>query len=243
MTSELVIAYNAGLHGPGAWNGDQLFQRSITYSDTINVLTGDVARTAASGTVAIATTGVATFSDDQTGIIAAGDYITVGGVKYTIVSGATTSWTVTPPPSTAIPGGTAYIPYNAGSYVDLLPFTMPGIHPIPEAFRMRFGGTGTLNATYQFRRVNALTGVETNITTAVATTAAAVWTGVAAVATEQLAYGSSLLMNNGAASQYPIDERIRLVLTARTTTTTGRTLLLELGHRKDEGGNCYSHRP
>ncbi len=240
MISRLQTARtNARFGSNSAWGGDQLFERSIFYMDTIEVATADAARTVAAGTLGIATTGLATFTDDQSSIISVGDYITVGGVKYTIVTGGngTTTWQVTPAPTTAIPGGTSYIPYNRASYVDLISFGMPGIRPIPENFRMRFGGTGTLSGTYQWRRVNALTGVETNVTTAVATTAAAVWQGVAAVATEQLAYRSS------SGNQFPVDEFLRLVLTAKTTTDTGRLILVELGHRKDEGGNCYSAAP
>lgn len=222
------------------WDGGQLFEEVKAFVDEVNVLTADVARTVASGTLAIGITGTAIFSATQAGILTVGDYIVVNGAKYTIVSGSATNWVVTPPPAVAISAGTAYTVVNAGSYVEFPSVGMTGCHPIPELFRIRFSGTGTLSATYQFVRANKRTGVETPITTAVATTAAAVWQGVAADALPQLAFSSSVIEpGQSVAGQMPVDEAIRLVCTAKTTTTTGRVLNVEMGLRRKTGATNY----
>lgn len=290
------------------WYGEQLFEELKIFADQINLNADgtNVARTAATGGVMISTAGVATFQNSQAAVLAAGDYFNVsrGGVnyKFTVVSGATTTWTVTPAPAVAFgvgnvtivddgatststfataPGlavgdkfitatggveytvtavltsttftttpdtaaaeqawGHSYVPVNSLSYWDFPSVGMPGVRPVPELFRMRFGGTGTATAaTFQFVRVNALTGVETAITTAVATTSAAVWQGVDITPFgEEPAFGSSL----GSTSQWPVDEFVRLVCTAKTTLTTGRTLLVEMGMRRATGPNAFSASP
>ncbi len=291
-----------------AWYGEQLFEESKVFADQINLNADgtNVARTAASGGVAISTAGVATFQLTQAAVLAAGDYFYVyrGAVpvKFTVVSGSATSWVVTPAPSTAYgvgnvtivddgatststfataPGfavgdkfftttggieytitavlsattftttpdtaaaaqayGVSYVPVNALSYWDFPTVGMPGVRPIPEGFRIRFGGTGTATAaTFQFVRVNAVTGAETAITTAVATTSAAVWQGVDITPFgEELQFGNS----GGTSIQAPVDEFVRLVCTAKTTLTTGRTLLVEMAMRRATGPNCFSATP
>lgn len=309
--NRLSAAHNSN----AAWIGEQLFESSMIYADTVSWLSTDVARTAASGGVAISTAGVATFQLTQASVLSATpisgvyDYFNIarGGVnyKFTIVSGATTSWVVSPAPTVAFgagnvtivddgatststfataPGlavgdkfftttggieytvtavlsattftttpdtaaaaqawGNSYVPVNVGSYADLISYGMPGIRPIPEGFRMRWGGTGTATAaTFQFVRVNALTGVETAITTAVATTSAAIWQGVDVTPFgEELAYSSSNVVQ-GTTQEFPVDEFIRLVITAKTTLTVGRTALLELAHRRATGPDCFSAAP
>lgn len=275
------------------------FQPLEYYRDTVNVLTADVARTAASGGLAMTTAGAATFQLTQAGVIAAGDYITIlrGGVyvKYQVVSGGTTAWQLSPAPTVAYgvgnvtivddgatststfvtaPGfavgdrfftttggieytvtavltattftttpdtaaaaqayGISYQPYNVGSYVDLPPESIVGCRPVPESWRIRFGGTGTLSGTLKFARVDPQTGQETDITTAVATTAAAIWQGVAAVATAQNPMGVFTVTDNPISSGTQ-NEFVRMIWTAKTTFTTGRTLLLELGFRRKKG--------
>lgn len=309
--NKVSAAHNSNV----AWNGDQMFERQICYRDTVSWLSTDVARTAATGGVMISTAGVATFQNSQAAVLSATpisgvyDYFNIarGGVnyKFTIVSGATTSWVVTPAPTTAFgvgnvtivddgatststfataPGlavgdkfitatggveytvtavlsattftttpdtaaaaqawGHSYVPVNVGSYVDFPTVGMPGIRPTPEQFRMRWGGTGTATAaTFQFVRVNALTGVETAITTAVATTSAAIWQGVDITPFgEEPAFGSSNVVQ-GTTQEFPVDEFVRLVITAKTTLTVGRTALVEMGLVKDEGPNCFSASP
>ncbi len=243
MTSAHAAAVNSAGSSLRPVIDDGAQYQVLNYAtDTITVLTADAAAVAASGNVAIATTGVATFAADQTGIIVAGDYITVAGVKYTIVSGATTSWVVSPAPAVAV-GSSAYVAYQVNSFVDLLVPKMNGMTPVPEEFRMRFDGTGTLSATYQFSRVNPATGVATAITTAVATTAAVVWQGVAAVVTPQLPLGIITVTNNTlpAINNGVQNEHLRLTLTARTTTTTGRFLLLEMAFRRKIGPMVYNY--
>lgn len=300
-TSVLSLAKAAALISPATWDGGNLFQEKKTFYDEVNILTADVARTAASGGVAIATTGVATFQLTQAAVLAAGDYIYIlrGGayVKFEVISGSGVTWQLSPAPTTAYgvgnvtivddgatststfataPGfavgdkfftttggieytvtavltsttftttpdtaaaaqgyGISYVPVNVGSYVDFPSVGMVGCYPIPEEFRIRFSGTGTLSVTLQFVRVNVLTGVETAITTAVATTAAALWQGVAASGGEQLQFLSS------SGNQMPVDEFVRLVITAKTTTTTGRSLNVEMGMRRRTGATNYNAR-
>jgi hypothetical protein len=297
-------------HGSNvAWRGEQIFEELKIFADEIALNAGgtNVARTAASGGLALTTGGVATFQLTQAAVLAAGDYITItrGGVavKYQVISGSGTGpWQLSPAPTTAYgvgnvtivddgatststfataPGfavgdkfftttggieytvtavltsttftttpdtaaaaqayGISYVPVNQLSYWDFPIVLMPGVRPIPEGFRMRFGGTGTATAaTFQFVRVNAVTGVETPITTAVATTSAAVWVGV-----DVTPFGEEpqFTSSSGATPQYPIDEIIRLVCTAKTTLTTGRTLLVEMQLRRATGPNCYSATP
>ncbi len=306
-TNQASAAKNSNV----VWAGENLFEEVKIFADQINLNAEatNVARTVASGGVAISTAGVATFQQSQAAILAAGDYFNVsrGGVnyKFTVVSGATTSWVVTPPPTTAFGVGNvtivddgatststfatapgfavgdkfitttggveytvtavlsatsftttpdtaaaaqawahSYVPVNQYSSWDFPSVAMPGVRPIPELFRIRFGGTGTATAaTFQFVRVNALTGVETAITTAVATTSAAVWQGVDITPFgEEPAFGSSSVIN-GVTQQLPVDEFVRLVCTAKTTLTTGRTLLVEMGMRRATGPNCYTATP
>lgn len=293
------------------WYGEQLFEEAKIFADQINLNESgtNVARTAATGGVMIATTGVATFQNSQAAVLAAGDYFNIsrGGTnyKFTVVSGATTSWVVSPAPAVAFgvgnvtivddgatststfataPGlavgdkfitatggveytvtavlsattftttpdtaaaaqawGNSYVPVNALSYWDFPSVNMVGVRPIPEQIRMRFGGTGTATAaTFQFVRVNALTGFETPITTAVATTSAAVWQGVDITPFgEEPAFSSSNVVN-GVTQEMPVDEFIRLVCTAKTTLTTGRTLLVEIGLRRATGPDAFSATP
>jgi hypothetical protein len=297
-TSNLSVAKAAARASSNSvWDGGNLFQEKKTFADEVNILTADVARTAASGGVAIATTGVATFQLTQAAVLAAGDYIYRGGVpvKFEVISGAGVTWQLSPAPTTAYgvgnvtivddgatststfataPGfavgdkfftttggieytvtavltpttftttpdtaaaaqgyGISYVPVNVGSYVDFPSVAMVGVCPIPEEFRIRFSGTGTLSVTLQFVRVNALTGAETAVTTAVATTAAALWQGVAASGGQQSPFSSS------SGDEMPVDEFLRLVITAKTTTTTGRTLNVEMGLRRRTGATNYA---
>lgn len=291
------------------WYGEQLFEETKSFADTVPILTANVARTAASGGVAISTAGLATFQLTQAAVLAAGDYFNIarGGVnyKFTVVSGATTSWVVTPAPTTAFgvgnvtivddgatststfataPGlavgdkfftttggieytvtavltpttftttpdtaaaaqawGNSYVPVNLLSYWDFPTVGMVGVRPIPEGFRMRIGAGGGPSGTFKFVRVNATTGVETNVTTAVATTGVAVWQGVPAVATEQLPFSSSqYLPGTTTPAEMPVDEFLRLVATAKTTFTTGMSLLCELAMRRATGPDAFSCAP
>lgn len=303
-TNQLSSAKNSNV----VWYGEQLFEENKTFADACPILTANVARTVASGGVAISTAGLATFQLTQAAVLAAGDYFNVnrGGVvyKFTVVSGATTSWVVTPAPAVAFgvgnvaivddgatststfvtaPGfavgdkfitttgaveytilavltattfttspdtaaaaqayAVSYIPVNALSYWDFPSVGMVGVRPIPEGFRMRFVGAPA--GTFKFVRVNAATGLETNLTTAVATTAAVVWQGVAAVATEQLPFSSSQYFPVGSTtpSEMPVDEFVRLVATAKTTFTTGMSLLVEMPMRRATGPNAFSCAP
>lgn len=242
MNVQLALDKASARHNSNVvWDGGDMFEDQIMYRATINILGTETAALAASGTVGIATTGIATFSADQTTtlILSAGDYFTVGTTKYTVVSVTdATHMVVTPAPSTAVAGGSAYVPYQATSFADFPTFGMVAVRPIPEEFRMRFGGTGTLSASFKFQRVDALTGIATDITTAVASTAAAVWQGVAAVATVQAAYTSSVIVNS-VRQEFPVDEFIRIICTAKTTVTAGRTMLAELGHRIKQGATNF----
>ncbi len=176
--------------------------------------------------------------------LAVGDkfFTTTGGIEYTVTAVLTaTTFTTTPDTAAAAQAwGNSYVPVNQLSYWDFPSVGMVGVRPIPEGFRMRWGGTGTATAaTFQFVRVNALTGVETAITTAVATTSAAIWQGVAITPFgEQLPFSSSL-----APLEMPVDEFVRLVCTAKTTLTSGRTLLVEMAMRRATGPNAFSASP
>jgi hypothetical protein len=313
--SVLKTAQDASRHTSNqVWYGEQLFEEAKVFADQINLNADgtNVARTAASGGVAISTAGVATFQLTQAAVLAAGDYFNIarGGTnyKFTVVSGATTSWVVTPAPAVAFgvgnvtivddggtststfataPGlvvgdkfftttggieytvtavlsattftttpdtaaaaqawGNSYVPVNLLSYWDFPSVGMVGVRPIPEGFRMRFGGTGTATAaTFQFVRVDAVTGVETAITTAVATTSAAVWQGVDVTPFgEEPAFNSSQYFPVGGTTraEQPVDEFVRLVCTAKTTLTTGRTLLVEMAMRRATGPDAFSATP
>lgn len=200
-------------------NGSNFSERRFALRDNINVLTADIAAKAVVSTVTSVTlAGVLTTAADSSACIAVGDKLVISGQVFTVVSGATTTWQLTPPPIAAI-GATSYLAWSTGSYVDI-PLAMKGLRPIPEDFRVRFGGSGTLSGTFKFQRVDLVTGATADITTAVASTAAAVWQGVAGVATEQLSFGDN--------------EVLRFLWTAKTTFTTGRTLLLEAGFSKQE---------
>lgn len=196
------------------------------YRDTVNVLSTDIIERAAVGTVGITTAGVATFTNDQTTtfILAVGDYLVIAGVKYTVTAvNSATQLVVSPAPAVAIAGGTAYTPYQARSFTDIPCLPMAGLRLLPEFFRCRFGGTGALSATFKFQRVNTITGVATDLTTAVATTAAALWQGVPATtaAAEQI---------------LSADENLRLLwTTGGTTFNTGRTILVELAFARPSG--------
>lgn len=204
-------------------NGSNVYERVQTFRDTISVLTADIASKAVVSTVtSVTTAGLLTTAADASAAIAVGDKVVISSQVFDVVTGGngTTTWQLSPAPTTAI-GATTYTLWSAGAYVDIPAINMPGLRPIPEQWRARFGGTGTLSGTFQLMRVNLTTGLETAITTAVATTAAAVWQGVAAVATEQTALAT--------------DEVIRFKWTAKTTFTTGRTILLELGFSSQKG--------
>lgn len=208
-----------------AVNGSNVCEDKHVARDTINVLTADIAAKAVVGTVtSVSAAGLLTTSADASAAIAVGDSVVINSVVYLVVTGGngTTTWQLSPAPAAAI-GATTYTVWNVGSYVDIPTFAMNGLRPVPEEWRARFGGSGTLSGTFQLMRVNLTTGLETAVTTAVATTAAAVWQGVAAVATEQ--------------TPLAIDEVIRFKWTAKTTFTTGRTILLELAFAKQAGPN------
>lgn len=119
------------------------------------------------GTVGITTAGVATFTNTVTPATV-GDTFVASGQLFTVVSITTpnTVMVVSPAPTAVIAGAT-FVFNNAGSYVDLPPIGMKGLRAVPEQFRMRYSGTGTLTSTVKWQRVNATTGVATDITTAV----------------------------------------------------------------------------
>lgn len=224
-TSNRKIAQDAARAGSitTVVNGSNFSEKVEILRDTINVLTADIAAKAVVSTVtSVSTAGLLTTAADASAAIAVGDKVVISGQVFDVVTGGngTTTWQLSPAPSTAI-GATTYTLWSAGAYVDIPAVAMRGMRPIPELIRARFGGTGTLSGTFQIMRVDLTTGAETAITTAVASTAAAVWQGVAAVATEQTALG--------------IAEVIRFKWTAKTTFTTGRTILLELGFSRQEG--------
>jgi hypothetical protein len=130
-------------HGSNvAWIGEQLFEESKVFADQINLLAANVARTAASGGVAIATTGVATFQLTQASVLAAGDYFYIarGGTnyKFTVVSGATTSWVVTPPPTTAFGVGNVTIVDDGATSTSTF-VTAPGL-AVGDKFFTTTGG-------------------------------------------------------------------------------------------------------
>lgn len=204
-------------------NGSNTTENVSTFRDTINVLTADIAAKSVVSTVtSVSTAGLLTTAADASAAIAVGDKVVISGQVFDVVTGGngTTTWQLSPPPTASI-GATTYTVWSAGSYVDIPALGMLGRKPIPEQWRARFGGTGTLSGTFQLLCVNLTTGAETAVTTAVATTAAAVWQGVAAAATEQAAMG--------------VDEVIRFKWTAKTTFTTGRTILLELQFADQKG--------
>jgi len=231
MTSARSTARAAALAGninqvvDGAAASEQLlYVRDV-------LTTGAVSETGAwanTGTVSITTAGVATFTNTVTPAVV-GDTFVAGGTLYTVVSITTpnTVMTVSPYPAAAV-SAAAFVFNNAGSYVDLPPVGMKGLRPVPEQFRMRYSGTGNLTSTVKWQRVNATTGVATDLTTAVAfnTGGTTVWQGVAAADAPP-----------GEQTELGVDEFLRLRITALgiVPVATTRRLHVELGFTRRTG--------
>jgi hypothetical protein len=108
---------------------------------------------------------------------------------------------------------------GVNDYHDLAGPRLSGVEILPEESRIRFGGTGTVNLSAKLAKV-AADGTVTDITAAAALTAAAAVpfapaAAIAATAPIQLARG----------------DRLRLIVTAVTTTTAGRIILVEYAYR------------
>jgi len=231
MTSARKVAQLAALAGNISQivDGSAQFEQLVFLRDLLTTsATPEVVAWANTGTVSIATTGVATFSDTVTPA-AVGDTFVANSVLYTVDSITTpnTVMVVSPKPTAAVTAAT-FVFNNAGSYVDLPATNMAGFRPVPEQFRMRYSGTGTLTSTVKWQRVNATTGVATDITTAVAfnTGGTVVWQGVAAATTpvgEQTEMAKSEFL------------RLRITTLGTVPSATTRKIHIELGFARKSG--------
>ena len=235
MTSARNTARAAALGGniTQVVDGSAAYEQLFILRDTLttNPASGpEVVAWVNTGTVAITTAGVATFSSTVTPA-AVGDTFVAAGQLFTVTAITTpnTVMTVSPAPAATI-AATTFVFNNARSYVDVPALAMKGLRPVPELFRMRYSGTGTLTSTVRWERVNATTGVATAITTDVAfnTAGSAVWQGVAAATTPP-----------GEQTELGLDEFLRLRITTLGTipSDTTRRIHVELAFSRRCGPN------
>jgi hypothetical protein len=241
MTSNRYITQAAARAGSitTVLDGSAAVEQIVFLRDKLTTgATTEAVAYANTGTVSVTTAGAATFSSTLAGSGATiGDTIVIGtgasAALFTLTAGSGTAWTVSPAPAVAITTA-SFVLNNAGSYVDLPAVNLRSLRPVPELFRMRYAGTGTLTSTVKWQRVNATTGVATDITTAVALNSAgtAVWQGVAAADTPP-----------GEQTEMGRDEFLRLRITTLGTVPaaaapgTGNTrhLHIELGFARRTG--------